>query len=197
MLVWSSLALAAPDPARPGAAPAEDEPGVQLVLRGLVEHWNEPALSAVYKSGTWLGGLGLVVPVVGPLGLDLELGFGRLKGTGSTMELAPLSALVELGAPMGRLDGFVGVGPAWTVFGERVEGSTEGAVQGARIAAELRAGLRLDTGLVDPPSPPTPQGLLQALQLEVYVARRAQMPGEAEGLQLGAWRGSVGLGMEF
>lgn len=196
LAIWSSLAAAAPPVEDP-----KDARGVHVVIRGLVEHYNEPALAAVYKSGTWLSGLGIAVPVLGSLGLDLEVGFGRLKGEGSTFELAPLSGLVELARPLsgqdGRLDGFVGLGPAWTVFGERIEGTTEGAVQGARIAGELRGGLRIDTGLVDPPSPPAPTGLVRRLELELYLARRAQLPGDGAGFQLGAWRGSLGVGMVF
>lgn len=192
--VFSSLALAAPEEARPS-------PGVRLAVRGLVERYNDPALASVYKSGIWLSGLGLAVPLLGPLGVDLEGGFGRMRAEGSTFEIAPLSGLLTLSFPLGgpdrRVDGFLGAGPAWTMFGERIEGSTEGSIQGARIAGELRFGLRIDTGLIDPPSPPAPPGLLQRLELECYAARRAQFPSDAEGLLLGAWRGSLGIGLVF
>ncbi|MEQ1564121.1 MAG: hypothetical protein ABMA64_00695 [Myxococcota bacterium] len=187
MIAWMSTALAAPIPEPPAA------PGVHLVIRGLVEQWNEPALAAVYKSGSWLGGIGVVTPVVGPVSLDFEASFRRLRADGTTFEIAPLSGLVELGGTVGKVDLYAGVGPSWTVFSERPEEDPSRVVQGARIGGELRAGLRVDTGLVDPPMPPATSGPVRRLELEVYLGRRAGMPG-GEGLLLGAWRGCVGLG---
>src|SRR4051812_37519617 len=114
MIPWllSLSALASPIPEAP------EKPGVQLVIRGLVEQWNEPAISAVYKSGTWLGGIGVVAPVVGPVAVDLEASFRRLTGTSSTLEMAPLSGLVELNGALGAASGFLGVGPTWTAYSE-------------------------------------------------------------------------------
>lgn len=204
MIVLGSLAAFAASPERPtpeGAEPERLDRGVHVVARGLVERYGDASLAAVYKSGTWLSGVGLGLPLLGPLGLDLEAGFGRLRGASTTFEIAPLSGLLTVAVPLAkqgrRLEGVFGAGPAWTAFGERIEGSTEGAVQGARIAGELRGGIRVDTGLVDPPSPPAPQGLVRRIELEIYLARRARLPGNEGGLSLGAWRGSLGIGMVF
>ncbi len=183
----------------PAALAAEPEPParrpVMLVLRGSTERWSDPAIATVYKSGAWMAGVGVVTPVIGPVGVDVEFAFTRLEGGGATLELAPLSALVELTGRMGAVDLFGGIGPTWTLFTERGTGLE--TVDGARIAGEVRGGLRADTGLVDPPSPPAPAGLVKAVVLEVYVARRSELFGPEGGLALGAWRASVGLGGAF
>jgi hypothetical protein len=94
---------------------------------------------------------------------------------------------------MGKVDGYLGIGPTWTAFSEKPTAPSADVVQGARIGAEVRGGLRADTGLVDPPMPPATAGPVRRLELEVYLARRSDLPG-GKGLQLGAWRGCVGLG---
>jgi hypothetical protein len=194
-MIW----LLGPAFAAPPIPEPPEEPGVQLVIRGLVEQWNDPAIAAVYKSGTWLGGIGVVAPVVGPLSVDLEASFRRMTADASTFEVFPLSGVVELGGKLGdRADGFVGVGPTWTGFSEKPTDAPAELVQGARLGGELRAGLRVDTGLVDPPMPPATGGPVRRVNLEVYLARRSGLPGgPADGLQLGAWRGCVGLGLGF
>lgn len=185
--------VAAPAHAGPPPEPTTPQRDVHLVARGLVERWNDPAIATVYKSGTWLGAIGVAVDVIGPIGLDVEAGFGRLRAEGSSFEIAPLSALVSFTAPLGRVDAYAALGPAWTVFTE-TGGAT--AVDGARLAGELRGGVRIDTGLIQPARPPAPAPV-RALELEVYLARRSELPGGATGLHLGAWRGSVGLGVVF
>jgi hypothetical protein len=189
MIALLSSAFAGP---LPGEAPS-DPSGVRVVLRGLVESWDDPALSAVYSSGTWLGGLGVVVPVWGPVLVDVEASFRRLESGGSTFEIAPLSALVEFGPRKGTVEPYAGLGPTWTAF---TESAGDSSVQGARLAAELRGGLRVDTGLVRPPMPPAGDGPVRALEIELYLARRVSLPG-GEGFALGAWRGSLGVAVAF
>jgi hypothetical protein len=195
----AALALLSPGAAAWAVSPPDLDPEeaprseVHLILRGVVERWNDPAITTVYRSGTWLAGAGLVVDLLGPLGVDVEVGFGRLQGEQATLEIAPLSALIELTAPLGRADGFLAAGPAWTVFTESGGGDV---VDGARISAELRGGVRVDTGLVQPPAAPAPS-TFDRMELELYFARRAELPGPGRGLQLGAWRASVGLGVVF
>lgn len=188
MIAWLAVAALAGDAEQP-----RERRTVDVVLRGMVERWEDPSLSAVYASGVWAGGAGLVAPIVGPLDVDVELAFARLKGEGTTFEIAPLSLLPEIGAPLGPVRGFLGVGPTWTVFGEREDEGLRG-VTGARIAAEVRAGLRADTGLVHAPMAPANAGPVRRIDVEIYVGRRSQLSG-GDGFHLGAWRASAGLAL--
>lgn len=188
MIALAGLALAAPPEPLP-------EPRVEVALRGVVERWNDPAIASVYKSGTWLGALGLVVPIAGPVGVDAEVGFSRVSAaSGGSFEIAPLSLLAEGTAKFGLARGFVGLGPAWTAFTERAGAQV---VDGARLSLEARVGVRVDTRLVDPPSPPATGGPVRRVSLEVAFARRSELPSKAPGFALGAWRGTVGLGVAF
>ncbi len=185
---WAVAALA--------AGSADDEPFVTVAvgLRGTTEAWSDPAIAQVYRSGAWFAGLGVVTGIGPWLAVDTEATFRRLRGEGSTLELAPLSLLVELHHPVGAVDGFVGLGPTWTVFSEGAEQGP--VVAGARIAGELRAGLRVDTGLVQAPVGPASAGPVRGVELEVMVGRRSELPG-GDGFALGAWRGGVGLLARF
>lgn len=189
MIAWVSVAVA-------GALPGEietDPVGIRVVARGLVESWDDPAVATVYRSGGWLGGIGIVTPVFGPVLLDLEVSFRRLSSESGTLEIAPLSALVEVGPRRGEVEPYLGLGPTWTVFSESAAGE---AVQGAKVAGEMRGGLRIDTGMVRPPMPPASDGPVKALEIELYFARRLTMPGNT-GLALGAWRAGLGIGVAF
>ena len=181
----------------PASIPREDPPRSTLAvgLRGAAERWSDPAIGQVYKSGSWFGGIG-VVGRFGPLlGVDAEATFARLDGEGTTLELAPLSLLGEVRCPFGASEGFVGLGPTWTSF---VEKASEGrVVTGARLAGELRLGLRVDTGLVHPPMPPADGGPVRKVEFEFAVGRRSELPSSAPGFALGAWRGTVGLLSSF
>jgi hypothetical protein len=187
--LWTAAALAL-------APPAPPEPALRVMLRGQTERWNDPSIAAIYGSGAWQGAVGLVIPVWGPLSVDLEGGFARKRGSGSKLELTPLSGLVEATAPFGVVEGFVGLGPTWTAFTET--GGTQRVVSGARVAGEIRLGLRADTSLVIPPAPPARGGPIRRVDVEFYVARRSEWPKKDDsGFQLGAWRASVGLGLAF
>lgn len=188
MIALFASAFAAPPPS---ISPREPS-GFRVVARGLVEQWDDPALATVYKSGTWLGGVGVIAPVWGPILVDLEASFKRISGAGSTFEIAPLSGLVEVAMKQGSIQPYAGLGPTWTVFSEK--GAT--TVNGSRIAGEIRGGLRINTGLVQPPLPPASGGPVKALEIELYLGRRMTLPG-GTGLSLGAWRGSLGVGVAF
>lgn len=199
MIAWSAAAWARDPVARPETtADAEAHPAhpssVAFGLRGTTEAWSDPAIQQVYKSGSWFAGLGVVARLGGWFAVDAEASFRRLRGEGTTLELAPLSLLAEVRAPVGAVDGFVGLGPTWTGFSEGPE--TGAVVTGARLAGELRAGLRVDTGLVHAPLAPADGGPVKAVELELLLGRRSQLPG-GDGFHLGAWRGGVGLLARF
>ena len=186
---WVSLARAeAPEP--------EPEPLVTVAVgvRGTTEAWSDPAIAQVYRSGTWFAGLGVVVRVGPWLAIDAEGTFRRLRTETSQLELAPLSLLAELHQPIGAVDGFVGIGPTWTSFSESAAGAE--VVSGARVAGELRTGIRVDTGFVRETMDPSGAGPVRAIELELMVGRRSEVPG-GDGFRLGAWRGAVGLLARF
>jgi hypothetical protein len=175
----------------------------------VAEQWNEPAIATVYQQGGLMGGLAAVVPIWDDLSLDVEFVYRRFPQGGGSVEngaagyqlqILPISFLLEYKFALnGPMHGFAGWGPTYTVFSEDAltEESGLSVISGARLASELRLGVRIDTGLITPLHKSIPQGGVQALELEIYGARRMQMSRNGEGLNLGAWRGSLGLALRF
>lgn len=207
LVFLTELALAAPP-----AAEADDGPAVRVSLRGVAEAWSDGAIATVYAPGGLLGALGVAAPLRGPVGLSAELGYKRLEhgdtgpladgeaaptpdyATAPLLELIPVTLLAQLTVlDRDALDAYVAAGPAVVAFTERHAPGDDGlaATSGLRIAAELRAGVLIDTGLIRPPAAPAPSPV-QALEIELYGARRLQRPG-VPGLDLGAWRAGAGL----
>lgn len=179
---------------------AEEAPmPVRVALRGATELIDDPAITQVYGSATWFAGASVAWPIApqrdaGPV-VEVEAAWHRATADASTLRLVPLSALFEWQT---RRLVYFGIGPTFTVFQEThplVDGV--GVTSGGRIAGELRAGIRVDTGLVDPPMPPAPTFGPRAIEFELYVSRRSELPGRPEGFDLGAWRGAVGLVLCF
>lgn len=198
MLILMTSAMAR-EPSAPSdeasTPPREPRASIGVALRGTTEAWADPAVQQIYRSGAWFAGLGVVWRWGGWFAVDAEASFRRLKTEGGpTLELAPLSLLAEVRAPAGAVEAFVGLGPTWTAFSEAVDG--EAVVTGARLAGELRTGLRVDTGLVQAPMAPATGGPVRAIELEFQVGRRSELPG-GDGFRLGAWRGGVGLLARF
>ena len=186
-----------------------EPPTFRLMVRGVVEQWNEPAIATVYQQGGLMGGLGVVVPIWDDLSLDVEFVYRRFPqgggsvadgATGYQLQILPISFVLEYKFALnGPMHGFAGWGPAYTVFSEDAitEDSGLSVISGARLASEIRMGIRVDTGLITPLHSSLPQGGVQALELEVYGSRRMQLPRSVERLDLGAWRGCLGLGLRF
>lgn len=224
MLLFAFDALAgAPAPERPltaaeQAALPEPAPGSQVSLwfRGVGEVWDDPEIARVYRSSALMVGAGLVVPVHRHVQIDLEGGYqsmggleidletGSSTGNGTSMQIVPLSVLVEGRMPFG--DGshlFAGAGPTATLFKEESsswetdELSVGPVVSGTKLGGEARLGVRLATGILaaTPDSVPRPGPKVDGLHVELYAGRRFQ---KAEsGFDLAAWRGTVGLGVQF
>jgi hypothetical protein len=179
----------------------QEDPDIRIVARAIREQWNDAAIGTVYQTGGWLGGLGAVVPIRGALAVDIELSWRRITKDDVVFEIVPLTGLVELGMPTredGSLTLWVAAGPAMAYFSERAAADPDGiaVTSGARICAEGRAGLRVDTGLVQPVMAPASQGPFEAIELELYVGRRSEWPNK-KGFELGAWRLGVGLSMRI
>lgn len=170
-----------------------------IVARGVAEAWGDPAIGSVYRTGALMGAVGVVVPIAGPISIDVEAAYRRMDariGDGDhVFQLLPITLLGEFTFPAKEvpIDPFVGLGFAMASFSERHPANADGLTitRGARPSLELRAGIRLDLGLVHPPMPPA-RSVVQRVDLEVFGARRAQRPGAA-GFDLAAWRGGLGL----
>jgi hypothetical protein len=172
--------------------------GVRLVMRAAGERLSDPAIGAVYAQGAFLPALGLVVPFHPMFAIDAEVSAWSKKSVdGAALGVVPLSVLVEWTATPEPVSLFVGAGPTFTVFTER-RSATPGAniVEGTKLAGEVRAGVRLDTHLIDRPMPPARSSGPGRLEVEIYAARRQQLP-RATGFDLSAWRGAFGLALCF
>jgi hypothetical protein len=175
---------------------------VTVAVRGIAETWSDPGIGTVYASGGLLGGVGVVVPLFGPVALDVEAAYRRMytdEGSDTPddtlrMEVLPVSFLAEyhFRSDESPVDGFVGLGPSFAGYREHhpPDETGLGLTRGAKFSLELRTGLRFDTGLVQPRMAPTSP--IQGVDLEIYGARRMQLPG-GTGFDLDAWRGGVGL----
>jgi len=189
------------------AAPVDaPEPlGLRVAPRAVVEAWTrDPALSEVYANGGPMMALGVVVPVRGGLALSLEGAYGRFRAggaeTGALLQVTPVSVLIEYAGGTDRTQGFVDLGPSFVSFAE------QGGAVGTRVMGTLRAGVRIDTGLVVPAMAPAPSPV-RALELEIGGGRRVRSPGRLNhygedpaaltGFNFNAWQLTIGLGVRL
>ena len=224
---WMLLALeahaGAPVPEKPlttaelEALADQPEPlGVSLWFRGVGEVWDDPDIGRVYRSSALMVGAGLVVPVHEYVQVDLEGAYQSMSGleidleteassqNGTSMEIVPLSVLVEGRMAFGGDHHlFLGAGPTATLFKEEssswdLDGSTVGpVVSGTKLGGEARLGVRMSTGILAPvgDSVPRPGPQVDGLHVELYAGRRFQ---KAEtGFDLAAWRATFGVGVQF
>jgi len=177
---------------------------IALFLRGNAEAWADPAIGTFYRTGALMGGAGVVVDVFGPLSVDLDLAYRRAspardpESETARFELVPITLLGEYRFEFADVpvDPFAGLGFAMVQFAERHDPGPDGrtVTRGARPALELRAGVRVDLGLVQEsmirPSP------IERVDLELFAARRQEAPG-GRGFDLSAWRAGIGLGVRL
>jgi hypothetical protein len=209
--LFSSMAWALPPVV--GAVPELiDEEGIRLSLRAIAESWEEPQIQL--RFGTSRGilvGLSLGVPLHEYLFVDFEMGFKRLienvddegHASGDVIDLMPMSLQLQGRLALGQKgEIFLGLGPTLTPFrhlhpdtlnAENGEYSTNGA----KLAGELRAGFRIDTGLIQPARAPGIGREFKAVDFEGYVGRRFQVQPEGIGYDLAAFRLGVGLSFRF
>lgn len=202
-MLWTLLLAAELSLAEPPEAPPDAHAAV--FLRGVVESWDDGNIGGLYRTGAFASGVGVHVPLPIPninwVSIDVEAAYRRMAsrdGLDAQFELIPISFIGEATFTPANpnTDLFAGLGPSWTTFTERHPsnpGST--LIRGARPGIEMRAGGRVNTGLVQPRSASLPQGL-HAIELELYGARRFQRPGVV-GFQLGAWRAGLGIGFRL
>jgi len=197
----------------PGEVTDPEEAGIRLALRATGESLADPSISSVYRPSVFTGGVGVVVPFYSFLQADVEVSYSRMSGqelsqsssthseTSETLEIIPLSVVVEAVYSMSRGEMFAGLGPAITPFkaihspNEDNDGAT--ATVGGKLALEMRAGIRMDTGMIQPPLAAVEGRPVQALDFELYAGRRHQFHLKDEGYNLGAWRAAAGLAVRF
>ncbi len=203
----AAAAWAAPEVLPPTETPKQPLlHDVRLMIRGMAESLEDDGIGTVYGNGFRAGGVGLVVPIWNGLGVEVEFAYARMKpkdeGT-NRLEIMPISVPIEwsFGDRNGRLDVFLGAGPSFTVFSERHGPNEEGisVTRGTRVGIDTRVGARFDLGLIKPPMPPANAGPLRAIEIEIYLGRRFQMPHNESwtGFDLAAWRGAISLGLRF
>ena len=190
----------------------EQEGSVRIAARGMGESLSDPWISTVYRPSLFTGGMGLVVSIAPQILIDAEIGYTRQAGqelleadlssssVTETIELIPASLMCEYRLLLGRGEIFGGLGPAVTAFkaihspNEENEDLTSTA--GTKISMELRAGFRMDTGMIWAPIAPVGGRPIQGLDLEVYAGRRHQFH-SGSGYNLSAWRAAAGLAFRF
>ena len=60
----------------------DDWMGTRLVLRGAAETWDDAGITSNYGMGSIGLGLGVVQPIWGPLAVDIEFTYNRLREGG-------------------------------------------------------------------------------------------------------------------
>ena len=206
----------------------------RLMLRGAAETWDDAGITSNYGMGGIGMGLGIVQPIWGPFALDVEFTYKRLREGGKNvsaeeysgryLQIIPVSALVEIRAPISSMpiELFVGSGPAIVAYSEnqqrneymeavvkynekpglRLPNEPEpdpsivgDVINGARPSVEARAGIRIDPGFVQPPMAPSRGGALTGVEIELYAARRFTSTGS--GFNFNTWRLCMGVGLRF
>jgi hypothetical protein len=197
----------------PGNFEDPDEAGVRICARAMGESLSDPWISSIYRPSVFTGGVGVVLPFHSFLQADIEASYTRMSGderdeedssvsgTTETLELIPLSALVEARYALTSGELFAGLGPAITPFkalhSPNEDNDNATATVGTKIALEVRVGFRVDTGMIQAPIAPVSGKKVSALDLEVYAGRRHQFHLSDEGYDLGAWRAGAGLALRF
>lgn len=183
------------------ADPETDRSSVGIGLSAVAETWDDTALGDVYRTGTIAPTVHAVVPLMGIVHLDLELGYRRIRarsdGLDARLEVVPASALVDLRLvrrDFGEL--YLGLGPALFAYSERHPGnaspSSSTVLRGMRGAFETRLGVRIDTGLVSPSTIPDLKTGVKRVEIDISGGRRFVLPSDT-GFRLGAWRLQIGV----
>lgn len=198
-LVCPAAALAGQTP------PPPSEPvGLVLGVRGVGEVWQDPLLIAELGRGSRFGGTGaLSYRVWRFVGVEMEVGYHRMSGTGTTLhtgrtladattfEMVPMAISASAMHRIGGVELFGALGTAFTVFHSSCETAD---ISGTKIGPSILLGARIDTGMVQPSIRRDAGAQLQSLDLELVVGRRQhQAFGVGEGLDLSAWRVGIGL----
>lgn len=186
------------------APPSND---FRVGLRGVAEVWSDPAIGTVYGTGGGFMAVAMSRTVWRPLALDVEVSFHRTQAgvdieelwsddyaVSPVLAMTPVVAMLEYRKKLGAGQHvYLATGPALVNFSEShgVDDNGVGVTAGSRLAAEIRTGFRVDTGLVRKRLSPSPS-VARGLDFEGYIGRRMQRSG-VDGFNLNAWRAGVGV----
>jgi hypothetical protein len=205
LLPGFALAQQAPEPPPRSQTPAPaEEVGLVLGVRGVAEVWQDPLLiEELGRPSRFAATAALSYRVWRFVGVDLELGYHRMAGTGTgpvsgktmaettTFELVPMTISASAMLRLGSAELFASLGSAVTVFNSYCEVKN---ISGVKFGPAVNMGVRIDTGMVKPSIRRDAGTQLRALELELLVGRRQHQPfGIGDGLNLSAWRAGVGL----
>jgi len=196
------------------ALAADTDDGVRVAVRGVGVSLADSEIGSLYRSSWFTGGGAVVVPAGDQVAVDVELSYKRMKGVTresetlevhgneADLELIPFTVVGLYELPVSRGDLYAGFGWSFVSFRQYdVEGNEDvpsGQIAGMKICPEGRLGGRVDTGLLQAPLAPVGGPVADALEVEVYAARRVQISGwTREGFDLSAWRFAAGVAVRF
>jgi hypothetical protein len=184
-----------------GSAQAQEKQAnldLQVGFLGMGEVWQDVSIIENYRSsrfaGAGFGSLGVRPHLL----IEAELGYmsmssdvDRVGVAPGSMEVVPITLAACYRAGNDRAEVFAGGGYAMVVFTERTD---VGTVAGSKPGADLRAGVRIHTNLVQPAYRPTGTPGVRGMDVELLIGRRQHHAfGVGEGFDFSAWRGGIGL----
>lgn len=130
----------------------EDWNHTRLFIRGVAETWDDPGITSNYGMGGVGMGLAILQPIWGPIALDIEFTYKRMREGGKNvsleeydgrlLQIIPVTAIVQIRAPISTLpiELFVGTGPSIVSYAENLQ-RTE--FMDTALTATQKPGLRL------------------------------------------------------
>ena len=109
--------------------------------------------------------------------------------------MVPVTASLVAVKDLRRAEAFFGAGFAMAVFTERTDANT---VAGAKPGFDLRTGIRVHTGFVEPSLRPFSPTGVEGVDLELMVGRRKHQAFDiGTGFDFSAWRIGAGVVARF
>jgi hypothetical protein len=124
----------------------------RLVIRGVAETWDDAGITSNYGMGGVGLGLAIMQPIWGPLAIDIEFTYKRMREGGKNLsneeydgrllQLIPVTAIIEYRAPISTIpiELFFGTGPSIVSYAENLQ-RTE--YMDTVVKANQKPGLRL------------------------------------------------------
>ncbi len=197
LLAFSAGARAA----EPAPAPSAEQ-GLVLSFRGVGEVWQDPSITAHYRSSRFAGAGFAGWFFLPSLGATLEAGYMRQDAAADragvaagSLELIPLTLGVQWRRVGEAVDIFAGGGAAFSVFNENTAARV---TSGTKPGLDVNAGVRIHTNLLQPSMRPSGSPGVRGVDVELFAGRRQHHAfGLGSGFDLGAWRVGAGLAVRL